>query len=551
MDGVLRFPRRDSRGADVGGPPAVIRFAPTSSSRLGGVPLGRLAPSPKSGTDGGYPWHDGELLYAADLNAIVTSSTVKMFGAVGDGVTDDSAAFQAALNAAAAGGILFIPAGTYNIGAALLQATTGAVTFEGAGSGVTILNFSNATDGITFNLTPSATVHVRGMTIARTATGAAYANTGLTFSTAASQVARIGNSTIDDVRLMGNAVRTTAWATGINIFNTSLVGFDTVFILMPDANGGNVGVGINLVGLSNSSMLVDTTFNNVFTEGGGIGLHIDVYLQGVYVSNSRFIGCDYGIKWDGVFCEGTLCLLVANTHFNASTRGVYCFAAASPQIVNTYTLHFPVASVTGDWAAFELHNLGTALISNNNIFGNGSSFSGTENAILLSGSNQSVITGNHMTGIKNDAIVLTTTTGTLIVGNIGSGIGGQLVLGETVSNFNQQVANQYNNAMDVSVDNSNALRVNATGISYNNGNAIAFTFAGAGKVAVQVDGTGEGNILTDNFVAANPVTFQRVGFNNTGPPAKPTVTGAKGGNAALASLMTALAAYGLVTDTTT
>jgi hypothetical protein len=41
-----------------------------------------------------------------------------------------------------------------------------------------------------------------------------------------------------------------------------------------------------------------------------------------------------------------------------------------------------------------------------------------------------------------------------------------------------------------------------------------------------------------------------IGFNNTAPVAKPTVSGAKGSNAALASLMTALAAYGLVTDST-
>jgi hypothetical protein len=41
------------------------------------------------------------------------------------------------------------------------------------------------------------------------------------------------------------------------------------------------------------------------------------------------------------------------------------------------------------------------------------------------------------------------------------------------------------------------------------------------------------------------------GFNNTTPIAKPTVTGSKGANAALASLLTALAAYGLVTDSST
>lgn len=41
------------------------------------------------------------------------------------------------------------------------------------------------------------------------------------------------------------------------------------------------------------------------------------------------------------------------------------------------------------------------------------------------------------------------------------------------------------------------------------------------------------------------------GFNNTAPIAKPTVTGSKASNAALASLLTALANYGLVTDSST
>ena len=41
------------------------------------------------------------------------------------------------------------------------------------------------------------------------------------------------------------------------------------------------------------------------------------------------------------------------------------------------------------------------------------------------------------------------------------------------------------------------------------------------------------------------------GFNGVTPPAKPTVTGSRGGNAALASLLAALAATGLLTDSTT
>lgn len=46
-------------------------------------------------------------------------------------------------------------------------------------------------------------------------------------------------------------------------------------------------------------------------------------------------------------------------------------------------------------------------------------------------------------------------------------------------------------------------------------------------------------------------TVTKVGFHGTASIAKPTVTGAKGGNAALTSLCTALANYGLITDSTT
>lgn len=41
-----------------------------------------------------------------------------------------------------------------------------------------------------------------------------------------------------------------------------------------------------------------------------------------------------------------------------------------------------------------------------------------------------------------------------------------------------------------------------------------------------------------------------IGFFGTATQAKPTVTGSRGGNAALASLLTALAAFGLITNST-
>ena len=56
---------------------------------------------------------------------------------------------------------------------------------------------------------------------------------------------------------------------------------------------------------------------------------------------------------------------------------------------------------------------------------------------------------------------------------------------------------------------------------------------------------------TASFAATGLALTGRLGINGSTPPAKPTVSGAKGGNAALASLLTALASYGLITDSST
>lgn len=63
----------------------------------------------------------------------------------------------------------------------------------------------------------------------------------------------------------------------------------------------------------------------------------------------------------------------------------------------------------------------------------------------------------------------------------------------------------------------------------------------AGKVALRANAT---TVFEIDISGGNT----RIGFFATTPAVKQTVTGAKGSNAALGSLLTALAAYGLVTD---
>ena len=116
----------------------------------------------------------------------------------------------------------------------------------------------------------------------------------------------------------------------------------------------------------------------------------------------------------------------------------------------------------------------------------------------------------------------------------------------------------------------NAIRLSGAGGDYR---LMSFETAGSVRVRFGLDNAAEGGGNTgSNWVVAtydntgaplgNALSIARAtgsvtfvhgisAWNATPPASKPTVSGAKGSNAALASLLTALAAYGLVTDSTT
>jgi hypothetical protein len=414
---------------------ALTRFATRAAVR----PL----PTTTGGT--GYPWQDGDILYADDLNAAITPN-VKNLGATGDGVTDDGPAFIAALAAAAGGGTVVIPAGTYRIGSALPRNLTGGVSIVGAGSGATTLSFPNGTDGLMFTLTAAANVHVHGLTITRAVAGA-YTNTGLSITSPAPNATRFGNITIHDVVMAG------AWLTGINVV-ASLVSLDHVLVLMANATGGGPGVGIQAAGVDGANYLVELTLNDVETIGGNVGLLIGTWVQGVYVTQSRFIGNDYGIRWDGVDTHGDLWMAVSNSHFNSGTRGLLTFTGMSPQIVNTYSLHFGIPAIGGVYAAFEFHNIGPGMISNSSIYcADAASPSATEYGIILNGGNNVTIVGNFISMAKNAGIYINGTVNTLVTGNIvGLAAGVPMIQYAAIAPSNQAYGNQLNGVPDITTD---------------------------------------------------------------------------------------------------
>ena len=104
-----------------------------------------------------------------------TSNSVISFGAVGDGVTDDTAAFQAAAAYSVANGvIIYVPSGTYIV-SSLISCTFGAaaVGFAGDGKYNSTIKTKNATSGIfKFNGSYAVLTGI-GLTASVTQTGSA------------------------------------------------------------------------------------------------------------------------------------------------------------------------------------------------------------------------------------------------------------------------------------------------------------------------------------------------------------------------------------------
>lgn len=76
-------------------------------------------------------------------------------------------------------------------------------------------------------------------------------------------------------------------------------------------------------------------------------------------------------------------------------------------------------------------------------------------------------------------------------------------------------------------------------------------FTGTGGLHLDLTGVGGGGPANTTYCRSALRVEGNVGFYNAALAAKQTVTGSRGGNAALASLLTALATVGLITDSST
>lgn len=267
----------------------------------------------------GQPYFDttiGQTINAKNLTAPISWVTgdgtpplssipnILHFGGVADGVTDNTAALAAAINAAPSGfpGVYF-PPGKFAFTS--LQTITlpaaSSFMFLGAGQDQTELTFPNSSCGFVFNVPDlNSSVHIRDVSVLTqtkgNGNGIEISFTGTNSNPALSALSDIQNVTIrgsDGYGILNGNYWTIglelAGISNINVFNVSVTG------AMSGSGYATTGIGVQIGGNGASQHAVVFNFiccNFNFTQ---VGAQFNAYIEGMTFEQCNFVGGQYGI----------------------------------------------------------------------------------------------------------------------------------------------------------------------------------------------------------------------------------------------------------------
>ena len=233
--------------------------------------------------------------------------SVKDFGAVGDGVANDTAAFQAALNAISAGGddcVLEIPSGTYSLEGNLVYNSANRLTVRGMG--MPRLHFKDASLADHWSITSSQSFRMRDLEIQFTPPASNGVRVGLKINAGGDHSHVLSNIRIGI--LITNPARTIV---AFDIINPSLSSFTDVYV-RADHGGASSGpvAGQNLIAFTctaTNKISTDSIFQSCTVIGFEIAWTVfppilnpvGLALEGIAWRDCTVVGCVGGVYIQG------------------------------------------------------------------------------------------------------------------------------------------------------------------------------------------------------------------------------------------------------------
>lgn len=227
----------------------------------------------------------GDRAYADSLVPVDWVNVKKAYGAVGNGVTDDTAALQAA---AAAGSPLYLPAGSYLFnGASGLNITGNAVTLRGAGAEATKIILGSGFTGASAITVTGANCQIMDLSVngASTTTTSNPAAHGITVSGAR----RLKVDSCQFWYLNGYAIRALATSSSST---TNPHGTQLTRIRINQCAGG-----IHFLGHTAQGYAVNSFITDVHIQQGGVASGANANLDGVRIEDAWDVLAENILTW--------------------------------------------------------------------------------------------------------------------------------------------------------------------------------------------------------------------------------------------------------------
>lgn len=275
-----------------------------------------------------------------------TVFNVKDYGAVGNNSNDDTSAINSAFSALVAlyatghMGVLYFPRGVYvvssslsfNLGTGSAPLNRGGFTLRGDGPGVSTLKFTNSPTGITITTGPIQQLGLENyqpITVEDLAITTSTVNSGTALSVIGDVSDARGRALVVNnvvIATWGASDVTQQWVNGVYVKDCANVTFTSCNI------SGSLPTPGSSSGASTAAMLFESTgshpvalikvnHSQLYLWDKGISVTGTGSIEGIYITDTDFLNCNYGVYWSTSGVEEDL--KITGCHMASYLQNVY------------------------------------------------------------------------------------------------------------------------------------------------------------------------------------------------------------------------------------